>query len=177
MRSGALFSTKPLKAGGSVLIPCEKLAVRSSRGKSISSSTNGAVKVDKRCPTCGTVKGAEEFHRNRSQADGLARQCKGCTKRQRESYYRRNRLACIRRATEWALKQTAEMRRRYNRNTYAQNPEFYRAKTRRNALALKPHYLRAHNHGEPLELTRQRLLARRSRKLLLTLSLGQVLRK
>lgn len=43
----------------------------------------------KRCPHCGIIKPVSEFHKNRSNKDGLADECKTCSKFFKEQYKER----------------------------------------------------------------------------------------
>ena len=47
----------------------------------------------KSCPSCKTAKPATEFHKNRAKADGLATECKPCTKQRVAVYRHANRAA------------------------------------------------------------------------------------
>lgn len=61
-----------------------------------------ALGTTKRCPRCGEVRGRDDFHRNRSNSDGLQAYCKRCSKQVQREYEARNADAVAIRKAERA---------------------------------------------------------------------------
>lgn len=80
----------------------------------------------KRCPHCGNIKSIREFHKNKSQLDGLAGWCKECTNEDKKRYYQKNKEKILR-ANHKRWFTNLEKSRRKQRERYKKkmkDPEF-----------------------------------------------------
>ena len=80
----------------------------------------------KRCCTCGEVKGAESFTRDKSRKDGLHPRCKACKRR----HYEENREADLERQRRYR-EENREARQEYYRRYYEENREAIAERRRR----------------------------------------------
>lgn len=70
------------------------------------------VAVEKTCRDCGATKTVEEFHRDKTQADGRHLYCKPCRAKRSQGYYRR-----------WTAEQVAKHKERVYRSRYGVTPQ------------------------------------------------------
>lgn len=80
----------------------------------------------KRCTICGESKALAEFHRQATQADGLANWCKPCKSDRKRKDYLDNRQAVLERVAAYR-KAHPEKIAACKRASYAKRPEHYKA--------------------------------------------------
>ena len=72
----------------------------------------------KRCCKCNQIKSLGDFHRNRSNKDGLHTVCKPCNNKQASEAQRRNRAKRTEQQRAWKLKHKHKDREYYTRHRY-----------------------------------------------------------
>lgn len=85
----------------------------------------------KTCPKCGETKPLDDFHRNRSGAEGRQARCRECTAEDRRRYYEANRDKVLERHRGYREEnrdKELERKRRY----YEESRDFRRAVARAN---------------------------------------------
>lgn len=97
----------------------------------------------KRCSHCGLSKGTDQFHVDRSTADGLTSYCKACRKALHHEWFQRVRDDRIRQVERWRQEnadavRAADLARK--KAAYATDPEYreiVRQRNRQNYLNRK----------------------------------------
>lgn len=119
-----------------------------------------SVKYFKKCASCETEKPLEDFHRNRSTADGASAYCKECVKQRSREYYLKNKEVISekgRRYREKKSEEIADYRRKYyqeNKDKFAESRRDY---ARRNRKKIKAY------HRDYHERNREKLLEQKRR--------------
>ena len=85
----------------------------------------------KTCVTCGRTKFILEFHRVSKASDGHETRCKSCKRVVRKLDYEKNKERYKQQASEY-IKSHPDKHLAYQRATWRNNPEKYRAISRRN---------------------------------------------
>ena len=76
----------------------------------------------KTCTKCKEEKPRSEFHKNKSNKDGLQNQCKGCVRQDKKQYYKENAEKILQQQRQYQ-KENAEKIKQRDRRYYRENAE------------------------------------------------------